>query len=276
MDSKYVRVNRDDFVHTWLIQQDPSSAYTAFRHIPLAEVDDARELVFVLLAETIFIHHNDPEEFRKNVITLGYPEAAEEVDRRPHDPTTRKGNFGEILASEYLRQCEGYRIPVYRLRKSSEDSPMPGEDILAFKFGAVDGSDRVLLVGESKVRGQYESRAVEEAYQQLCKSGRRPRPKSFLFIVHILREQNRDDEADQVLMFLNKFAPHQPARRYMIFLVTGNAPQDPFYCIQEREDVIENLIAANLCIPNLDDFVNALFDHEVTVDGTRAGRPSPG
>jgi len=256
-----------NFIHTWLIKQDPSPAYTAFDHIPLAEIDGARGVVFVPLAETIFIHHNDPEKFRKNVIALGYPEAAKEVDRRPRDPKIRRGNFGEILASEHLRQAEGYQIPVYRLRKSCEDSPMPGEDILAFKFGAAGGSGRELLVGEAKVRGRYRSKAVEEAYQQLCKFGRRPRPKSLLFIVNILREQSRNGEADQVLMFLHKFAPHQPTRRHMIFLVTGNRPRDPFRCIQEQEEIIENLIAANVCIPGLEDFVDSLFDYEVDING---------
>jgi len=267
MATDHTEPDKNNFIHAWLVREAPLSAYTDFTHIPLAEVDGAREVVFVPLAETVFIHHNDPEEFRKNIITLGYPEAAKEVERRPRDPKIRKGNFGEILASEQLRQCEGYQIPVYRLRKSCEDSPMPGEDILAFKFGAADGSGRELLVGESKVRGRHRSKAVEEAYQQLCKFGHRPRPKSLLFIVSILREQGRDDEADQVLMFLNKFAPHQPTRRHMIFLVTGNRPRDPFRCIQEREEVIENLIAANVCIPDLEDFVNSLFDYEVEING---------
>ena len=146
------QIDRDNFMQVWIIHQDPSPTYTAFQHVPLAEADGAREIVFELLAETIFIHHNDLEEFRKNLerlVALGYPEAAEAVDQRPCDPLVRKGNFGEIVASEYLCQCERYRIPVYRLRKSIKDSPMPGEDILAFKFGEDDSSERESLVGEA-------------------------------------------------------------------------------------------------------------------------------
>jgi len=140
---------------------------------------------------------------------LGYPEAAKVIDRRPRDPNVRKGNLGEILASEYLRQCAHYQIPVYRLRYSIQDSPMPGEDILAFRFGAPDGSGRELLVGESKVRDRYASDVVIEAHNQLVNYEHRPRPKSFLLIVHALHEQGQDEEADRVLRFLDKFAPHQ-------------------------------------------------------------------
>jgi hypothetical protein len=268
MDIDRTQLNLDNFIRHWLVQQAPSPTYTQFQHVPLLEDDSARNLVFDPLAETIFVHHNDPAEFRRNLETLGYPEAAREIDRRPRNPNIRKGNLGEILASEYLRQCEGYQIPIYRLRKSIEDSSMPGEDILAFKFGATDGSRRELLVGESKVRDRYASGVVEEAHEQLVNYRLRPRPKSFLLIVHTLREQGRDGEADQVLMFLNRFAPNQPIRRNLIFLVTGNSPRDPFGCIQELGDVIENLTAVNVYLLELDAFVNALFDYEVVIDGS--------
>jgi hypothetical protein len=223
--------------------------------------------VFDVLAKTIFIHHNDPKEYLKNLTALAYPEAAKEIDRRPRDPEIRKGNFGEIIAFEYLRQSEGYQIPVYRLRKTCDDSPAAGEDILAFKFGMPDGTGRELLIGEAKVRGRYTSRVVREAYQQLCQCGCQPRPKSLLFIVNILHDQGRDDDAEKVLMFLHKFAPNQPIRRHMIFLVTGNKPRDPFRWLQGRDDVIDNLVAANVYIAQLDHFVNDLFDYEVEIDG---------
>jgi hypothetical protein len=53
----------------------------------------------------------------------------------------------------------------------------------------------------------------------------------------------------------------------MIFLVTGNKPRDPFRWLQGRDDVIDNLVAANVYIAQLDHFVNDLFDCEVEIDG---------
>jgi hypothetical protein len=267
MNRVNAEIDKDNFIRQWLFEQSPFPNYTLFKHIPLYESDDARASIFKSLAETVFVHHNDPEEFRMNLVTLGYSEAAREIDRRPHNPNVRKGNLGEILASEYLRQYAGYQFPVYRLRKSIDDSPMPGEDILAFKFGNDDGSGRELLVGESKVRDRYAREVVEKAHEQLVNYDLRPRPKSFLLIVNILRDQGRHGEADQVLKFLDKFAPHQPTRSNLIFLVTGNNPRDPFGCIRELGNVIEKLTAINVYFINLDDFVNTLFDYEMTIDG---------
>ncbi|GIK37994.1 MAG: hypothetical protein BroJett011_18270 [Chloroflexota bacterium] len=255
------------FIQTWLTRQPSLPTYTKFQHIPLAEVANSRNFVFKPLAETVFIHHNDPEELHDNLAALGYTETIKVLDKRPRTPKTRKGNFGEILASEYLRQAEGYQIPVYRLRYNpNPESAMKGDDVLAFKFGDPDGKGREILIAEVKVRNTFAAQVITEAYDQL-QCGHRPRPKSIPFIVTILRKENRHDEADQVLAFLHKFAPYQPTRRTLLFLVTGNNPRDPFGAVQAQLDVINDLLAINVCIPELNAFVQALFDYEVVLDG---------
>jgi len=262
--------DKTNFIHFWLRQKPPCPEYQKFQHNPLSEDDRARDLIFYPLAETVFLHHHDPEHFRKNVIALGYPnlaDAMKEVDRRPKNDKLRKGNFGEIIASEYLRQSEAYLIPVYRLRETSDDSPAPGEDILAFKLGDSDGNGRELLIGESKVRKFYSTDVIKKAYEQLRKAENRQRPKSFLFICDDLRKQGKDDEADQLIAFLNRFDANKPTRRSLLFLITGNAPRDPFRHIQDQEQVIKNLTATNLHLNSLDEFVTALFNYEVKIDG---------
>lgn len=256
----------DNFMHLWLCQL-PASQYDTFTHTPLAEIDGARKTIFPSLAQTIFIHHNDPEEWRKNLRCLGYPELAQSLDKRPHNPKTRKCNFGEIVAAEYFRQALEYQLLVYRLRyNTNPESAMKGDDVLVFKFGEADGTGKAILVVEAKVRKTFETRVVDEAYDQL-KDGHRPRPKSIPFIVSILRLQGRDQDADQVLSFLNKFAPVQPTQQHVLFLITGNVPRDPFQSIQRRDSIIPNLLAVNIPIPELDEFVDALFDYEVNLDG---------
>ena len=267
MATDRARPDTTNFIHMWLTRQAPSGAYSAFQHIPLAETEGGRDAVSRPLAETVFAHHNDPQEFRTNLVALGYSELAETLDKRPRNSNTRKSNFGEILASEYLRQSEGYEIPVYRLRYNpNPESSMKGDDVLGFKFGEAGGVGREIVVAEAKVRGRFASSVVREACDQL-EGGHRPRPKSILFVVSILRNEDRHPEANQVLTFLNKFAPNQPTTRALLFLVTGNRPRDPFGCVQERDEVIDNLMAANLWLPELDDFVEGLFDFEVDIDG---------
>ncbi len=258
---------RENFVLMWLETKEPNPAYTKFEHKPLAERIDARKMMITPCAETIFLHHNDPAQFREHIQELGYRETANVLDRRPKDTNTSRANFGEVIASEYLRQSEGYYIPTYRLRYNpNPESAMKGDDVLAFKLGHDDGSGREMLVAEVKVRSRFESQAVEEAYKNLT-TGQRPRPKSLPFIAQILRDQGKAKEERQILEFLPQFGRQRPQRRYAIFLITGNQPQDAFGCIQEKPNIIRNLEAFDLALNDLGQLVDLLFEMEVDVNG---------
>lgn len=259
-------ITDDDFIEQWLECGDPWSMYTRFRHAPLSERTDKRDYVFEPLARTVFIHHNDPEEYKEIVAELGYEQAAEEFDKRPRDDKTRKGNFGEILASEYLRQVEGYDLPVYRLRwNTNPDTSMRGEDVLAFKLGNPDGTGREICVTEAKVLSKYDKRAVESAHKQL-RSGHRPRPNSIPFVYSVLRLKGQREKAAAILAFQKRLAPHPPIRRNFLMLVTGNRPPNPFQVIEVEPEVVENLMAANLSLTDLTNLVNELFEAEVNLD----------
>ena len=164
------KITTDNFIIHWFTDS-PSKNYRKFRHLELVEKSEARDDILEPLAKVIFIHHNDPEEFKQNLQYLGYPEAAKELDRRPGDENIRKGNFGEVLASEYLKQKEGYLIPVYRLRYSQHpNASPPGDDVLAFKLDRPKGSKKEVCITEVKVRNRFGSDAVKEAYEKIDKS----------------------------------------------------------------------------------------------------------
>jgi hypothetical protein len=118
------RIDRDNFVASWLRSQlEPK--YTSFVCTVLTEIAGSRPQVESALTEAVFVHHNDPETFRQKLAHLGFPATAAALDRRPRSVKTRLGNFGEVLASEFLRQIRGYRIPVYRLRYNCNDESSP-------------------------------------------------------------------------------------------------------------------------------------------------------
>lgn len=255
----------DEFVNRWLSRVPPSSNYTKFKHIPIAEQVDQRNRVLGCLAEVVFIHHNDPLEFKEYVAALGYEQAAEVFDKRPKDDKTRKANFGEIVACEYLRQAEGYDLPVYRLRwNTNPDTSMRGEDALAFKFGNSEGIGREMCVAEAKVAGGFSSDTVGEGYNQLSK-GKRPRPNSIPFICSVLRLKGELDKAKAIVQFLNRLNPHPPKRTNFLLVITGNKPRDPFAVIQGLPQVIDNLVAADLSITELDNLVDSVFDVQVAI-----------
>jgi hypothetical protein len=255
----------ESFLAEWLKRID--GKYAKFEHIHLIEDKSLREEIFPHLSKTIFLYHNDPEIYKIDLEALGYPEVAQAFDLRPHASTTRTGNFGEILASEYLRQVLGYDIPVFRLRYNpNPDSSMKGDDILAFKFGAEDGSRRAILVGESKVRQNFSTLTVQEAYEQLCSSVRRPHPISLAFVIHRLEDEGDHAKAEAIRAFLDQFAQHRPQKQWLICLTTGNNPRDPFSYLQGIDELPSNFMAMNLCIDNLNDWIERLFDWEVTPD----------
>jgi hypothetical protein len=255
----------ESFITEWLKRVD--AKYTRFEHIHLMEDKDLREEIFPHLSKTIFLYHNDPKKYKRDLEIMGYSEVAQAFDLRPHAQTTRTGNFGEILASEYLRQVLGYDIPVFRLRYNpNPESSMKGDDILAFKFGVEDGSGRVILVGESKVRQQFSNHAVQEAYDQLCSSARRPHPISLIFVTHRLEDEGDLEKAEAIRAFLNQFAQHRPQKQWLISLTTGNSPRDPFSYLQGLDALPSNLMAMDLCIEDLSDWIDRLFDWEVTPD----------
>ncbi len=250
-------ITANNFIIHWLVDS-PSNNYRKFTRLELVEKDGAREDVLEPLSTVIFIHHNDPE-------------AAKELDRRPGDENIRKGNFGEVLASEYLKQKEGYLIPVYRLRYSQHpDASPPGDDVLAFKLDSQKGSKKEICITEVKVRNRFDSDAVKEAYEKIDKSynGLRPRPKTLLFIIHILRKEKKDNLADELLNLLDRTRGNSFNVRHIIFLITGNKPRDPFNVIESIEKPVRNLTAVNLTLNDLTEFVNTVFEREVNLKWT--------
>lgn len=256
------------FIARWLENGGCEQEYRKFRYVPLSEREGMRRAVFEFLAQTVITYHNDPTEFSEIVAHLGYEQAAQQFDKRPKVDKTRKGNFGEIIACEYLRQVEGYELPVYRLRwNTNPDTSMRGEDAITFKFGNPDGTGREICITEAKVMSQYRGDTIQEAHTQLY-SEHRPRPTSLPFIYSYLREKGEVEKASAVLDFLDRSLPYPPVRHNFLMVITGNQPQDPFRVIEDADEVVSNLIASNLSLNQLTEFINELFEVEIGDDNT--------
>lgn len=255
----------ENVIALWLQPYRDNKNYSGFVYITLSEVEGLREKVVEPLAKTLFVHHNDPEKFRKNVEALGYPQAAKQIDKRPQIHSTRMGNFGEVLAAEFLKQHRGYDIPVYRLRyNQNPESSLKGNDLLAFKFGDSEERGRELVIGEVKTMSEFDSREIEHGYDQLLRE--RPRPKSIPFVVEVLQDQGKHEQANQVLRFLDELSPNKPTKVSFMFIVTGNEPRDPFAHIQGQKRIMPNLVAARVYLEGLGKLVDLTFSQEVSLD----------
>jgi hypothetical protein len=256
-----------DYLKQWLKHRKTSTTYTGFDYIALAEVDGSRNSIFELLAKRIFIYHQDydayVEDLMEDLSDLGYPETASD-DNRPKDHNTRMGNFGEIVISEYLCSFHDYTIPVFRLRyNANQDSSMKGDDVLAFKFDD-DGVSEVVIV-EAKTSQKFQTGVVEQALNQLKTVP--PRPKSINFILQVLHDQGKFKERQQI----KRAFPQNHKKRYVLFLLTGRKPRNPFECIQQDSLKPDNLVAIQMYLDDIVNFMNQLFDYKVTLNGIWTG-----
>jgi hypothetical protein len=259
-----IALSHKNFLANWL-RAAPDTKHTTFTCTLLDEVSGSRPAIEQALGDAVFVHHNDPEAYRAKLARLGYRATAVALDRRPRSKTTRLGNFGEIVASEFLRQVRGYTIPVYRLRYNGNDESSPkGDDVLAFEFAdKSSGAKDTVIVAEVKVRSAFRTDAVEEAHDAL-RNGHRPRPKSFLFVVDMLFREGRTDEMYRLLDLSTKFGKRSLTRKSVLFLVTGNKPDDPFASLDTKGKLAPNLEAIHLPLDELGDLVTSTF--EATVD----------
>ena len=94
----------------------------------------------------------------------------------PSDKKTRSGDFGEILATEYMMQSTAYVVPVLKLRyKDDRQMPMRGDDVLGFDFRTVPP---LIMKTEAKSRQKLTPAVVKEACEGLCRHSGRPNPKT--------------------------------------------------------------------------------------------------
>jgi hypothetical protein len=250
----------NNIFQNWLTADTSKQGYVKFTHIPLTENADLRNQIFSELAQLVFVYHNDPDEFKELVEKLGYKVAISKFNKRPAVDKVRKGNFGEIIACEYLKHISSFDIPVFRLRwNPNPDTSMRGEDALAFKLDK-SGKNEICIV-ESKVVSQFNSDTVSEAHGQLKLS-----IKSIPFVYSKLRESGEIEKANAILELLNPSTGNSPKRSNFLMLVTGNVPENPFKVIEEIDDVVGNLLAANLYLVDLTDFINRLFEEDINAN----------
>jgi len=252
-------IDRQTFDSYWFAADTPLAKYSKFGHRPIRERVGSRQKILEALRDAVRDHHVHPAAVAGALARRGFQAASEFLAARlPVDGRTRMGNFGEVLASEHLRQRYGYDMPVFKLRfMEHANMPMRGEDVVAFRLR--DGRVIVgLCVGEAKTSQAFRSAEVVDAHRRLG-TAYHPHPVSLAMISNILHDAGNalGDQVDQVLETLGT---RSFPRDNWIFIITGNRPEDPFSVLQ-KEEVVENLFCVNLYLEDLAALVQDLFDH---------------
>lgn len=179
-------------------------------------------------------------------------------NKLPPGKRTRSGDFGELLASEYIDQLTEYRVPIKKLRwKDDRAMTMRGNDVIAIR--RVKSKTWRVLKGESKSRAKLTPAVVTEAIEGLNQHSGRPNPSSLAFISHRLRELRRDDEAE-VFEDLQSRTPKSDEVEQMVFTLSGNDPTSHLQCAQAaRTPVVRHFVGC--VIPDHQPFIQTLFDN---------------
>lgn len=256
---QYKEMNRGDFDGHWFVPSAPLPQYTKFSHRPVAEVPGMRDVAKPFVGQAIVDHHLHRQLVADRLQDLGYPQTAAAIrDELPKSDRTRKGNFGEVIASEHLVQRYGYLMPVFKLRfRDHPNLPMRGEDVIAFVRDA-HGSITKVCVGEAKVIVAFAHQTVEKAHERLAYTYH-PHPETLHLIVSILHERGDHAFARDVDRLRDRLASGVVAQENWIFIITDDAPPDPFVRLESMPQVVSSLNCVNLRLSDLSVLVTDLF-----------------
>ena len=256
-------MDRRNYDAKWLEPDEPGT-YSSFEHRPAKEIADSRPSVMPALAAAVLDHHTHEDRLKDWIDRLGFPQTKQKLDELldfTHE--TRMGNFGEVVASEHLIQRYGYEMPIFKLRYRDSKLPMRGEDVVAFRRDAGGAIDLVVL-GEAKALMEFGAphyngtKTVKDALKRLtdCYT---PHPNTLDMIVEILYGAGRKDEALAIEMAKEQIVAGSMAREHWIVLLTGDAPNDPFRCIEATAPASPPLICVNLPLTDFKTVVEAVF-----------------
>jgi hypothetical protein len=197
------------------------------------------------------------------VLKLGGYEKACEVLKNslPTNKRTQSGDFGELLATEYVNSQTEFTVPIKKLKwKSDRQMPMHGNDVLGLNYTS---NPRKILKCECKSRNQFGESAVTEASNGLDGFDGRPNPSTLAFITKRLYEENRDDEGKMWSELQTKDPLPAKNLTHMVFALGGNDPTPSLAkCPKAKVLGIQRKHAA-VKLSAYADFMKAVF----TVDG---------
>lgn len=207
----------DEFFTTWL-QPKASSGLPANITV-LEECPEHRAAAKKALAKTIQDHFVGIKLIKQ---IGGLAKAANVIKNAlPSGRITRSGDFGEVLATEYVEHCTDFSVPIRRLRyKDDRSVAMRGDDVLGFDFTK---NPTCILKTEAKSRVSLTSRVIEEAADGLQRHKGRPNPSTLSFISRRLREFASHKLAKAIEQLQEGDIPLDSVE-HLIFTLSANNP----------------------------------------------------
>jgi len=167
--------------------------------------------------------------------------------------STRIGNFGEVLAAQYLMESERFWFPIHKLRfREKKDFAMKLTDLCLIK---TDGLIKPLICyGEVKTKSStYDKNLGKKGHKSLGKDDALQKPEILRFVCNLLYSMERLDEAN----FLSKLrlGKIEYDRKHTLFLVHEKNSW--------RDEILDNLNAEELDSKLIGFSVNVIQIHKL-------------
>jgi hypothetical protein len=248
--------------HTWCDIDE--TAYDEKKKLcGLSEKIDGRAAIKAEIIERVRSHYDKLEQIAEDVKRLGFPGASAILNEcLPRTPKARSGDMGEIIATEFIEDYTGFRIPVRRLRyKDGREMALRGDDFLGVAEDEDDGL--LFLKGESKSGQAVSNTVVARARERLSADDGRPTPISLLFVADRLLES--EDEEDNALgrrirdeIALKTVAPQRIT--HGLFALSGNTPDAILEADLQLADGAHNHLSIGFYVEGHQAFIAEIYE----------------
>lgn len=196
-------------------------------YIAVNQTDNDLVPVVSDIAQVVQDHYIDPESMTNILDRHGKPAAAKKIRTLiPQMETTRSGDLGEILSTEYIDSQTQYCVPIRKLRwKDHQDMSMKGEDVIGIQL--TENSQKPhFLKAEVKSRKQLRASDLREARSTLDANKGLPTPHALTFLAERLRGMGKTDLANTIddVQWRDDIANHQ--MEHLLFTFTGSCPKN--------------------------------------------------
>lgn len=170
------------------------------KHRMLEENVSYRAAAVDMLAQWIVDYHAHKHQLRRiteQKAILDKYHLGKYVDKLkilPTSDTTQKGNLGEIVLIEYLKNSRGFIPYVHKLQYNpNSNQSMKGDDVLLFNPKDLNSE---VIYGECKFRSKPAKQVVKDIINNL--EGDERFPASIEFVANVLEDRGQYDLADAI------------------------------------------------------------------------------
>ena len=170
------------------------------KHRKIEEVVSMRNLAIDKLAKWIVDYHVHIQkskiiERKKAILDKhGLEHFIDNMKLLPKSENTKKGNLGEILLIEYLKESKGFDPIIHKMQyNTNSDQSMKGDDVLLFK---TDDLFSEVIYGECKFRSKPSKAVVNDIINNL--QGLKRLPVSMEFVANVLDDRGNYELADSI------------------------------------------------------------------------------